>query len=276
MSPRAKRRCAPCRTQSTPLSTPHFSTAENGAGALVHVSPAPGGPEVGILPLEGRAPTDVLLGAVAPEHWSVLGVATLGTARPLDRPATSRPRRGRPVRAEVVVLVTRDGRVVGRVRQADRVFTEPPGSGLTLDCLQLALGLPTAPPDVPPAHLLAVLWLERLLRGEPPGRAIDTLPSTEGLDRSLDCGRLRQLTVEGAWPELRLASEDAAWLDDGAFSRWVMRHCRPLPDLLVEVRRVLEPAEAHGCIRLLRRLGLESTAAAAAPRDGHQGRSTSR
>jgi hypothetical protein len=163
--------------------------AEDGGGVLVHVVARPDGPEVGILPLAGLAPSDVLLGADAPEDWAVLGVATGGWARSLDR------RSGR-VRAEVVVLVVRDGRVVGRVRQGDQVFTEPPAYGIALDCLQRALGLPTAPPPAEPA---------------------------------VDWASLRELVVEGGWPALGLTPTEAAWLDVGAFSRWILGQGRPLP-----------------------------------------------
>ena len=161
--------------------------ADNGGGVLVHVVAHPDGPDVGILPLEGRAPADVLLGAVAPAEWAVLGVATTGWARALDRPS-------RRVRAEVVVLVVRDGRVVGRVRQGDQLITEPPAYGVTLDCLQRALGLPAAPPA----------------------------------DSGIDWARLRQLVVSGGAPVLGLTPEEAAWLDDGSFSRWVIDQGRAL------------------------------------------------
>lgn len=202
--------------------------ADNGGGVLVHVVASADGPDVGILPLEGQAPADALLGAAAPEQWAALGVATRGRARPLDAPSRS----ARPVEAEVVVIVARDGRVVSRLRQGDRVFTETPASGLTLDCLQRALGLPTAPAEVPPSQLLAVIWLERVVRtcrrrGQPLRwtrmtglhPAADLLMAMEKSDQSLDWGRLRQLVIEGAWPELSPTGEEAAWFDDGAFSR---------------------------------------------------------
>ena len=178
--------------------------ADNGGGVLVHVSVGPDGPAVGLLPLDGLAPSDVLLGAVAPADWAVLGVATQGWARPLGpgRPAGSAPRR---VPADVVVLVTRDGQIVGCVRHGDRVITEPPASAITLDCLQRALGLPTAPP-------------------EPAGGA------------ALDWAGLRQLAAAGAWPGLGLTSEEAEWLDDGAFSRWVAGRGHPLPAELLRAR----------------------------------------
>ncbi|MGI8807174.1 MAG: hypothetical protein ACR2KK_04935 [Acidimicrobiales bacterium] len=178
--------------------------ADNGGGVLVHVSTDPDGPSVGILPLDGFPPANLLLGAVAPEDWAVLGVATMGWARPRGRHRPAGSAFGR-VRAEVVVLVARDGRVVSRVRQGDRVFTEPPAYGATLDCLQRALGLPTAPPAAD---------------GEP----------------ALDWSRLRQLVAGGAWPELGLTPEEAAWFDDGAFSRWLLGECHPLP---AKVRRAM-------------------------------------
>jgi hypothetical protein len=168
------------------------AVADNGGGVLVHIAVGPDGLDVGILPLDDLAPADVLLGAVAPPDWAVLGIATLGWARPLDR---RRP--ARRARAAVVVLVARDGRVVGRVRQGDHVLTEPPAWGVTLDCLQRALGLPTAPPE----------------------------PSTDG---ATDWARLRQVVISGGWPEAGITPEEASWLDDGAFSRWVAAP-RPTP-----------------------------------------------
>lgn len=234
--------------------------ADNGGAALVHVICGQEGPDVGILPLDGQAPDEVLLGAVAPEHWSALGVAAVGKAMPLEPPADSPPWGDGPARAEVVVLVARDGRVVSRVRQADRVLTEPPGSGLTLDCLQRVMGLPTAPPEVPPAHLLAVIWLERVLAGEGlAGEGLagaDLLAAAEELDRPLGWGRLRQLAMAGAWPELGLTPEEAAWFDDGGFSRRVMARYRPLPVLVAELHRVLRPDRARRCLRFLHRLGV--------------------
>ena len=227
--------------------------ADNGEGVLVYVSATPDGHDVGVLPLDDLAPTEVLFGAVAPHHWSALGVAALGHAWPLDRPAGTAPAGSGNVRAGVVVLVARDGRLVSRVGLGDRVLSEVPRSGRTLDCLQRALGLPSAPPDVPPVLVGAVLWLEGVLRGEASSCA--DLRTTSGqLDGSLDWDRLRRLVVGGAWPDLCLTTEEAAWLDDGAFSRWVMGQCRPLPVLLAGLRRVLDPADARRIDRLVRGL----------------------
>lgn len=234
--------------------------ADNHGGMLVHVNPTPDGPDVGLLPLDGLAPADALLGTVAPDSWSALGVATGGWARPLDRPGTRQ-------RADVVIIVARDGPIVGHVRHGDNVITDPPAYGLTLDCLQRALGLPTAPPNAPASQLLAVAWLERVLDA---GRARDrrrplTWPEINGLcpapiETSLDWGRMRWMVVEGRWLESGLTPTDAAWLDDGAFSRWVLARRRPIAEMLAEVAGVIGRTEARRFARLLRDVGIETAA----------------
>lgn len=219
--------------------------ADNGDGVLVHVSCSDTGVDVGFLPLEGRAPADLLVGTVAPPHWAVLGTAVPGRAWSLDRPGEG------ATRVEAVVLVARDGRVVSRVRQGDRVLTEPPGSGVTLDCLQRAFGLPTAPPEVPPTHLLASMWLQHVVRGGGVGEL-------QPVD--WDWGELRQIAVKGGWPERGVTPEDAAWFDDGAFARWVLSSVPPVPFLVAQAKRVLRPSDARRCLRVLRRLGVETAA----------------
>ena len=216
-------------------------------------SPLPTVTTSAVLPLDGLAPTEVLFGAVAPHHWAALGVAALGHAWPLDRPAGTAPRAAATSGQEWSCSSPATGGssvasawvIVSSVR-----FRR---SGRTLDCLQRALGLPSAPPDVPPVLVGAVLWLEGVLRGEASSCA--DLRTTSGqLDGSLDWDRLRRLVVGGTWPDLCLTTEEAAWLDDGAFSRWVMGQCRPLPVLLAGLRRVLDPADARRIDRLVRGL----------------------
>jgi hypothetical protein len=229
------------------------TVAEKGEGLLVHIGAEADGASVGVLPLDDRAPTDLLLGATAPLEWLVLGVATLGTARSLD----SKSSLGR---AAVVVLAARDGRVVGCLRHDGRVITEAPATGYTLDCLRLALGLPTPPPEVPPAHVYAVLSLERLAGGGGHAAVLELLKSTEDLVRWLDWDRVRRLTVAVAGDELGLTAEDANWLDNGAFARWVTGAFPPLPDLIAAVQRRRGAAGAELCTQFLRRLGLDAPA----------------
>lgn len=231
--------------------------ADNGESVLVHAGHADDGADVGVLPLDGRAPADLLFGTVAPAHWAVLGVAARGRAGSLDRPGDE------TTGIELVVLVARDGRIVGRLRQGDRVTTEPPATGVTLDCLQRALGLPTAPPEAPPTHLVAAMWLDQVVRAAGRRRAAlrwDALDLSR-LSIGLDWGEMRRMAVEGGWPERNVSREEAAWLDDGAFARWVLSSLPPVPHLVAEMRRVLRPSDVRRCLQVLRRLGVDAAAA---------------
>lgn len=224
------------------------SLAAGGDAALIHVIARPDGPDVGILPLEGADPAEYLLGAAAPAEWSALGVATRGRARPLDGD-------GPPSRAEVVVLVPREGEVVGRMRHRGQVITDPPAYGLTVDCLQRALGLPTAPPQVPSTHWLAVTWLEAVLRSpDPRGTAAGLGPGQEW--GSLGWERIRQLVAGGTLPDPTVTPEDAAWFDEGSFSRWVLTGRPTLEAMLREVASVAGLAPARHCAGVLADMGL--------------------
>jgi hypothetical protein len=229
-----------------------LSTALAGGweSALVHVVPKPEGPDVGFLPLEGRAPADLLLGTVAPPEWSALGCAVRGRARSLtgDGPAWT---------ADVVVIVPRSGDVVGRVRHGGQVITEPPAYGLTVDCLQRALGLPTAPAQVPAAYVLALLWLHDVADGRLADADEAFVLLTWASKGSLDWERLRQLVAAGRWPEPTLMPDDAAWLDAGAFSRWILSERPSLADMLADVAAAAGPAEAQRCAGVLGELGLD-------------------
>jgi hypothetical protein len=226
-----------------------MSLADGGEPALIHVSPQPGGPDVGILPLDGAAPTEYLLGTVAPPEWFAMGVMTRGRAGPLSGCGPSS-------RAEVVVLVPRSGPVVGQVRHAGQVTSEPPAYGLTVDCLQRALALPTAPPQAPAVQLVATALLEAIVHSDDPGPALALLH--EGTDWSpLGWERLRQMVADGRWPDPTLAPEDAAWFDEGGFSRWVLTGRPTLPALLRGVAKVAGFAEASRCAGVLRAMGLD-------------------
>lgn len=225
------------------------SLAAGGDSVLIHVVARAEGPDVGILPLDGAAPEELLLGAEAPAEWSAVGVATRGRAGPITGDGSSST-------AEVVVLVPRVGEVVGRMRHGGEVITDPPEYGLTVDCLQRALGLPTAPPQVPCVHWLATAWLEAVLRSTDPGETVAGLDA--GMEwSSLGWERVRQLVASGRWPDLTVAPEDAAWFDEGSFSRWVLAGRPPLAALLREVAAAVGFAEARHCAGVLADMGLD-------------------
>jgi hypothetical protein len=225
------------------------SLAAGGDSALIHVIPREDGADVGLLPLEGAAPAELLLGTDAPAEWSALGVATRGRAGPLSGPGPSST-------AEVVVLVPRVGEVVGRMRHGGEVITDPPEYGLTVDCLQRALGLPTAPPQVPSVHWVATTWLEAVLRSpDPAGTAVALRAGEEW--SALGWERIRQLVAAGGLPDPSIAPEDAAWFDEGSFSRWVLGGRPSLQALLREVGAVVGFAEARHCAGVLADMGLD-------------------
>lgn len=253
--------------------------AKGGDGFLVHLVAASDGHDVGVKPLEGAHPSDLLIGSVAPEHWWALGVAVGGWVRPLGPDGSVGERAGR---AANVVVVTRAGDIVSRVRADGRTLTDPPSYGVTLDALQRALGLPSAPPLVTSGHYFSAMWLESVIavsadrprRGQrlrwpevcrlhPITMVLDNEEPQPArmemaamlIERACDWERLRWLVVEGAWPERTLTPTDAAWFDEGSFSRWVMGNRESLPGLLDDVARRAGVTTARRCARVLHRVG---------------------
>jgi hypothetical protein len=253
--------------------------AEGGDGFLIHLVAADDGHDVGMKALEGMAPVEHLMGTVVPEDWWALGVAVGGWTRPLGPKGQVGERTGR---AANVVVVTRSGDIVSRVRIGDRTLTEPPAYGITLDTLQRALGLPTAPPLVTTGHYFAIVWLETVLavsaerpRGarrlrwpevchlhptfqilsdeDPEASPIET--AAVAIERSCDWERLRWLVIEGIWPEPTVTGADAAWFDEGSFSRWVLGNRGSLHGLLDDVARRAGAATARRCARVLENVG---------------------
>ncbi len=142
------------------------TVSDGGEGMLVHIAPAADGWNIGVRDLEGAPPADLLLGFVAPDEWVALGVATGGWAHPLDVAPSVATRRQR---VAVATIVLRAGPVVGRMRMGDEVLRTPPAYGLSLDALQRALRLPTAPPLHPTGVLFATSWLAQIVRPRVPG-----------------------------------------------------------------------------------------------------------
>ena len=109
------------------------------------------------------------------------------------------------------------------MRVGEEVHREPPAYGLTLDGLQRALGLPTAPPLAPTDELFARLWLATVIGvaagggvpllgrgpGAPPGGEVlagdpvegadDPVAASQALGQVFDWDRLRWSAVEDKW-----------------------------------------------------------------------------
>jgi hypothetical protein len=110
-------------------------------GVLVRLAPDGDDIELGVLPLDGLHPAELLEGFTAPTDWSALGLVARGWAAPMGdvRPSAHPSRR----RVTTTVLVDREGRTVGRTcdDRGNVVIDGPPKEGRLLDLLRTALGI---------------------------------------------------------------------------------------------------------------------------------------
>ena len=226
---------------------------------LVHLALGDrGGFDLGVKPLAGRHPTELLLGFTAPSAWHAVGMATAGWAYRIEQ-------RGNPARAHarvhVVTMVSRSGEVVQRTHVSDdsdltaalsTQLGEPEGE--QIDLLRRVLDLPTAPPPCDAGVFWAIEWLAAvlgadtdglttwddvvahhpavaLLRAAPPGTdrgpGEDFVDLVESFARVCDWSRIRELVRDDRLPVPDLVASDAEWLDDGAFARFVLNRCPP-------------------------------------------------
>ncbi len=243
------------------------------APCLVHVAARPDGIDLGVRPLEGAHPGDLLLGFTAPEDWHALGVATSGWAYDLADRATGAPARGR---VHLVTIVSRSGEVVHRTHAVDdRWLAESLGDdtdvgGEQVDLLRRALDLPTADAPCGTDVFFAIEWLAAVL-GDGPGavgtweQIADLHPARRmlragnddvardhglvvaatGFARACPWSRLRRLVARGTYRVPDLDPTGAGWLDDGAFARFVLNRCPPLPLLRARVSTGLPSALAE-------------------------------
>lgn len=199
--------------------------------------------ELGVLDLDDH-PAAYLLGFTAPPSWRVLGVVSHAWAGPLAPPGE---RQVRPsshpdaFRVRVTALASRSGARASRLRRPDGTVEDmSDGEGLVPDLLSRALGLSTPPPPVPPQHLLAVRWLERLCAG-----VVDDLPEPIPPQAGWQLLQRRLAADDSSWnDDYRLTPEDAAWMDTGMLARWTLSEHPPLPVLLRELDEVIGPEAA--------------------------------
>jgi hypothetical protein len=235
--------------------------------------------ELAVADLEpGAHPLEALVGLEAPAEWSALGVVALGTVRDAaDAELVD-------ARVRTVQLVERGGAwAVGfcpAVGDGPVATTSGPAgdrvpTGRVDDALRRALGLPTPGPTADTVELFALQWLDRLvdeaaglepceLRGCTERWAISRHPAVAALGlgtvteaglvahgRRLatwrDWGQLRRMCAAGAWAHPELGADEAAWLDDGAFSRWALQAWPDL-DALAQVAHALLPPRTAGLV----------------------------
>lgn len=231
------------------------------AGALppcmLHVNDVDSvGFELGIKPLDDRHPTDFLLGFTAPHDWHALGMATAGWAYRSDQ--RCHPDRERS-RVHVATLVSRTREVAHRVHvegddQLSRRLSDEAPTGEQIDLLRLALSLDTDPPPCESAAYWTIQWLtavgsteaaalrhwDDVARLHPARQLLDRDPCEAGgefvdvvraFQRAASWATMRRLASEGLLPIPDLLPDDASWLDDGAFARFLLARSTSLPEV---------------------------------------------
>jgi hypothetical protein len=197
-------------------------------------------------------------------------------------------------RARLAHVVARTGEAVGAISvdgAEPTVTWLPPGAwyGRSDDVCRRALGLPTAEPARDPGELWALVWcdvlFEQLLR-QTAGRrqplswddvaaahpAIGKLGLLEPDARRWAVGNLERLGQQFArmhswdhlrtmcagaeWPVTGVRADDAAWMDAGMFSRWVLEPYPELAELADHLGSLLPAPLAHRFRRTLAAWGL--------------------
>ena len=97
--------------------------------------------ELGLLPLDGVHPAELLDGFDAPPDWLALGLVCRGWASPTDKIRPSRHPKRRRVTS--VVLADRAGNLVGRTTNEDGtvLVDGPPTEGHLLELLRAVLAV---------------------------------------------------------------------------------------------------------------------------------------
>lgn len=254
------------------------------APCILHVGGADAeGFELGVLPLEGAHPTEVLLGLRAPDHWHAIGIATSGWAYHVAERGNPQRRRRR---VHVVTLLSRTGEHAHRTAADDAELAAHLGAelpaGEQVDLLRRALGLATPPPPVDASAYWSIRWLASLVAADPPvttlQEAVEHHPALQLLrhgirggdadvedvlaafHRVLTWSRLRQLAADRRFEAPDLLPDDAAWLDDGAFARFVLNRCAPLHVLRARLSAHVPDDVAVSVLDLLDRLEVPETA----------------
>ncbi len=244
--------------------------------------------ELGVMPLAGHHPSELLVGFTAPESWHALGVVTGGWA--YHRSERGSPRRHRS-RVSVVAVLTRTGEVAHRMHIAgEHDLPELPpddAEGEQIDLLRLALGLSTPPPPCDTGVYWTIEWLSAVLATDPSelltwDDVADQHPAMIMIrgDEERHGERdpafsgagfvelVRSFTRVSTWTTLRglvaadlfvvpeLVSTDAMWFDDGAFARFLLSRCPPLTMVRAQVTDHLRPDLADALGRALDELGV--------------------
>lgn len=201
--------------------------AEPHTAFAVGVSDPPDDPRRGRLhlqPLVGD-PVEAMVGFVAPSEWWAFGVVAPVTLHALgDGTDASDVRPGR----RLAHLVSRHGSTcsVAVGPEGVDVVQGPRASafeGRIPDACRRVLGLATAPPTVSTGAFFVTRWLddalERALAGDDLPDVDDLAAAAAEFTRRWSWERLRRACAAGQEPVHGMTAEEAAWWDEGGFSR---------------------------------------------------------
>ncbi len=229
------------------------------------------GVELGLVPTEGEHPLELLTAFDAPSDWAAVGVAATGIGREVagvDDPC------GDGQSGRVLHLVARNGAWASRWRgqHLDGADHRAEPGGRIDDACRRAFGVPTAPPGIALAALLAFAWLDAVLARATtrpsltwtevallhPAVAICLGAAIDGAPPAFAANVLDVLDEVG-WAEVRAAAAAevwrppgipcgcaAEWLDDGAFSRWVLGALPEPRHLAASLAELVPPTVVDG------------------------------
>jgi hypothetical protein len=78
----------------------------------------------------------------------------------------------------------------------------------------------------------------------------------ELMGRQRPWSRLRQAAADGTWAVEDLSAAGAAWMDDGAFARWVLAEFPSFDDYLAELGTLIPESTVDGIAEVLDQWGL--------------------
>ncbi len=239
--------------------------------------------ELALHPLWGPDPVRDLFGFVAPPTWSAFGVVAAGRTRALSGP-TAHPDADADQAVLVGLLLSRRGEAASLTWAPHHPLDTSGESaiGRIPDACRRSLGLATEAPRAPVIELWATLWLERVMAdvlAEPGARTwgevawafpafgvlAGSRSSASSLDSLVAAGQsaqvwswddLRRLHAAGTVASFGVDPADAAWMDDGMFSREALGGLPALSDLVIELGDLLSPRVTGEIGRALQAWGL--------------------
>jgi hypothetical protein len=193
-----------------------------------------------------------LMGSTLGSEFHGLGCLVSGRARSLGDPVDGVPPGAVLGQATAALVVWRDGTTASCLRVAGgepRVQVDLPGRLVGVECLgrlvdvvRRCLGLATSPPQVSVTDLELRVWLHRVLSIAADGVRVDAHTIDALAPPVPDSWEVwRRQRADGAWPELGVPPDRAAWMDTGMFAREAVSSFPDPAEVMVHLADLLAP-----------------------------------